>query len=96
MISGDISLNEQETAILSCVGVGEPYVEVHWSFNGTPIANTSLSPIFEENVVRGARLYKQSHLRLCSLGAWNAGRYTCTASNGVTSADATTQLIVAS
>ena len=96
MISKDLSLNTGETALLSCVGFGEPHVEISWSFNGAHIANTSLTPIFEENIVQGTKLYKQSFLQLCSVAMSNAGDYTCVTSSGHTTSNATTRLTVTS
>ena len=49
MLSKDLSLNSGETALLSCVGFGEPDVEISWSFNGAPVANTSLTPILDHS-----------------------------------------------
>ena len=95
MLSRDLSLNSGETALLSCVGFfGEPDVEVNWSFNGAPVANTSLTPIFEENIIQGSRPYKESFLQLCSVTTSSAGSYTCGASNGQTTSNAITQLSV--
>ena len=96
MISKDLSLNTGETALLSCVGFGEPEVEITWSFNGARVANTSLTPIFEENIVQGTKLYKQSFLQLCSVAMSNAGDYTCVTSSGHTTSNATTHLTVTS
>jgi hypothetical protein len=76
------------------VGFGEPDVEISWSFNGAPVANTSLVTIYEEDVVQGERLFKQSFLQICSLVESDAGGYTCVVSDGFTSANATTQLTV--
>ena len=94
MTSKDVYLNEEETTVLVCMGRGEPYVEVHWTFNGMPVANTSLTYIFEEDVVLGGRHYKESYLQLCSLTTAISGSYSCTASNGVVVSNATTHLTV--
>ena len=96
MLSKNLSLNSGETALLFCVGFGEPDVEVNWMFNGAPVANTSLTPIFEENIIQGSRPYKQSFLQLCSVTTSSAGSYTCSASNGQTTSNAITQLSVIS
>ena len=96
MIANNLSLNTGETALLSCVGFGEPEVEISWSFNGAHIANTSLTPIFEENIVQGTKLYKQSFLQLCSVARSNAGDYTCVTNSGHTTSNATTHLTVTS
>ena len=94
MLSKDLSLNSGETALLSCVGFGEPDVEISWSFNGAPVVNSSLTPIFEENIIQGSRPYKQSFLQLCSVTTSSAGSYTCGASNGQGISNAITQLSV--
>ena len=94
VISNDTTLNAGETALLACVGFGEPDVEISWSFNGAPVANTSLITIMEEDFVDGERSFKQSFLKICSLSTSNAGGYTCIASNGQEIANATTQLFI--
>ena len=94
VISNDTTLRTGETAVLACVGFGEPEVEISWSFNGEPVVNTSLITISEEDVVRGERIFKQSFLQICSLAEADAGGYTCIASDGFTADNATTQLTV--
>ena len=94
VISNDAALREGETALLACVGFGEPEVEISWSFNGAPVVSTSLVTIGEEDVVQGERIFKQSFLQICSLAEANAGGYTCIASDGFTTDNATTQLTV--
>ena len=96
IISNDTILTEGETALLACVGFGEPDVEISWSFNGAPVVNTSLITIYEENVVQGERVFKQSFIQICSLAESDAGGYTCIASDGFTTSNATTQLTVTS
>ena len=96
MISNDTTLRAGETALLACVGFGEPDVEISWSFNGAPVTNTSLITIYEEDVVQGERLFKQSFLQICSLAESDAGSYTCVVSDGFTTANSTTQLTVTS
>ena len=83
-----------DTAFLVCVGYGQPSVEISWTLNGEVVMNGSLVTIYEEEVSRGGRLFKQLFLELCSLELSDSGIYTCTVSNGQTVANATTQLSV--
>ena len=94
MISNSTTLRTGETALLACVSFGEPDVEISWSFNGAPVVNTSLVTIYEEGVVQGERIFKQSFLQICSLAETDDGGYTCIASDGFTTDNATTQLTV--
>ena len=94
VISNDTTLRTGDTALLACVGFGEPEVEISWSFNGAPVVNTSLITISEEDVVQGRRNFKQSFLHICNLAESDAGGYTCIASDGFTTDNATTQLTV--
>ena len=94
VISNDTSLTVGDTALLTCVGYGQPDVQITWSRNGENISNTSLISIFEEEVTQGGRLFKQSFLELCSLQSSDAGSYVCTVSSGQEKANATTQLFV--
>ena len=94
VISNDTTLNAGETALLACVGFGEPDVEISWSFNGAPVTNTSLITVTEEDVVSSGRSFKQSLLQICSLAESDAGGYTCIARNRILTANATTQLSV--
>ena len=96
VISNDTALRTGDTALLACVGFGEPEVEISWSFNGAPVVNTSLITIYEEDFVQGERIFKQSLLQICSLAESDAGGYTCIVGDGFTSDNATTQLTVTS
>ena len=82
MISNDTSLTVGDTALLTCVGYGQPDVQITWSRNGENIMNTSLISIYEEEVTQGGRLFKQSFLQLCNIEVSDAGSYVCTVSNG--------------
>ena len=95
-ISNDTALRRGETALMACVGFGEPGVEISWSFNGALVVNTSLITIYEEMVVQGERIFKPSFLKICSLVEADAGGYTCIASDGLTTANTSTQLTVTS
>ena len=93
-ISNDTTLRRGETALMACVGFGEPGVEISWSFNGALVVNTSLITIYEEMVVQGERIFKQSFLQICSLVEADTGGYTCIVSDGFTTANTSTQLTV--
>ena len=95
LISNDTSLTVGETALLTCVGYGQPNVEITWSRNGE-IMNGSEVAIYEEEVIQGGRRFKQSFLELCNLQGPDAGNYVCTVSNGQATVSATTQLFVSS
>ena len=93
MISNVTSPDAGHTALLVCVGHGLPDPEITWSFNGEPLANTSLTTIYEK-AVPGREMFKQSILQLCSVNTSQAGRYTCSVTNGHKTDNATTRLIV--
>ena len=96
LISNDTTLDTGETALLVCVGYGLPSVSITWSINGETVSNTSLITIYEEEFIHSdGRVFKQSFLQLCSVERFNAGSYTCTASNGQRTASAETVLTVA-
>ena len=82
--------------LLACVGFDQPGVEISWSFHEAPVVNTSLITIYEESVVQGERIFKQSYLKFCSLVEEDAGGYTCIVSDGFTITNASTKLIVTS
>ena len=94
VISSHTSVGAGETAILVCVGFGEPDVNITWSRDDQVISNSSLVSIYEEDLTRGDRLFKQSFLQLCSLQMSDSGTYTCTVSNGKASITSTTELSV--
>jgi hypothetical protein len=85
-----------ETVSLGCVGIGVPDVEISWSFNGTPVINTSSMRIHEEDVVVGGTVFKQSILQISKLAEIDAGDYTCIASDFFMAANATTKISVIS
>ena len=94
VISNDTSLSEGDTALLACVGYAQSGVEITWSLGGETVMNDSLVTIYEEDIVEGGRVYKQSFLQLCSLQVSDAGDYTCFVRNSGNSANATTRLSV--
>jgi hypothetical protein len=91
-ISMATPLNVGETALLSCVGTGDPDVEISWSFNRVTLANTSLVATYERDTIRGGQVFKQSFLQVCGVTEADAGDYTCIVRNGLTSVFATTQI----
>ena len=94
VISSHTSVGAGETAILVCVGFGEPDVNITWSRDDQVISNSSLVSIYEEDLTRGDRLFKQSFLQLCNLQMSDSGTHTCTVSNGKASITSTTELSV--
>jgi accessory colonization factor AcfC len=95
-ISNAASLGRGESASLACVGFGDTELEILWSFNGAPVVNTSQVTIYEENVIVRGTIFKQSVLQICRLKDLNAGDFTCVVTDGVTTANATTKLLVKS
>ena len=94
MISNDTSPLLGDTALLGCVGYGQPYVLITWSKNGESIMNNSRVTINETEITQGGRLFRQSFLELCSVEFSDDGNYTCTLSNGQATINATSKLIV--
>jgi len=94
-ISNDVSLNGSESVLLACLGYNQLTINFSWDLNGQTVGNTSLVTIYEEDVIQFGKVYKLSLLLLCDVGITSAGNYTCTVSNGLTSVNATTQLMVA-
>ena len=95
VISNDTSALVGNSALLACVGIGVPSVEITWSLNGASITNSSIVTISEEEITRGETVFKQSFLELCSLSISNSGVYACSVSNGgQTMVNDTTQLYV--
>ena len=84
-----------ETAVLICVGFGQPSVDITWSRDGQVISNSSLVTIYEEDLSQGGRVFKQSFLQLCSLRMSDSGQYTCTVNNGLSSVNSSVELSVA-
>ena len=84
-----------ETAVLICVGFGQPSADITWSRDGQVISNSSLVTIYEEDLAQGGRVFKQSFLQLCSLRMSDSGSYTCTVSNGLSSVNSSVELSVA-
>ena len=95
VISDHASVVQGEAGLLACVGQGYPTVEITWMHNGQTIINSSATSIFEEDVIQGERLFKQSFLRICNINIEDAGSYVCILSNGETSVTSSTQLTVA-
>ena len=94
-ISNVTTVNLGDTATLACLAFGEPDNRIiRWHFNGADLENITQSLIYNQRLTQGGRVYEQSLLQLCSVGLSDAGQYMCIASNGLSSAQATTQLIV--
>ena len=93
-LSGNTSVTFGQTAVLVCVGYGEPSVTVTWWKSNTEVTNTSRVTIIEEDLAQGGRLFRQSFLQLCSVDLSDAANYTCTVTNGSSSTSANTELAV--
>ncbi len=83
-----------ETAVLICVGFGQPRADITWTRDGQEISNRSLVTIYEEDLAQGGRVFKQSFLQLCSLRMSDSGVYTCSVSNGLSSVNSSVELSV--
>ena len=92
LISNDTTVNLGETAVLTCLGFGEPEVNIFWSYMGRTLRNTSLLTIVEEISQLD---FKTSYLQLCDLIRSESGEYMCTVTNTHFLVNATTQLSVA-
>ena len=93
-ISANTSVDAGGTAVLICVGYGQPNVDITWSRDGQIISNSSLVSIYEEDLAQGGRVFKQSFLQICSVGVAGSDIYTCTVSNGRDSVNSTVELSV--
>ena len=93
-ISNDTSLNVGGTAVLICVGYGQPSVDITWTKDGQIISNSSLVSVYEEDLAQGGRVFKQSFLQLCSLKMENSGSYVCSVSNGLSTVNSSLELSV--
>ena len=94
IISNDTSVDAGESAVLICVGYGQPNVDITWSRDGQVISNSYLVSVYEEDLAQGGRVFKQSFLQLCSLQMSDSGVYTCSVSNGLSSVNSTVELSV--
>ena len=94
VLSNDTALDAGESTVLTCVGFGEPGVEIIWRLNGYPVLNNSLVMFYEDYFISGGLFFQRSFLQLCSPTVLANGVYMCTADNGLVTANATTQLTV--
>ena len=68
------------TLLLSCVGYGIPLPHVVWNKDGFGLAiNDSRISTWNETVVIGGHIFRQSFLRICSTTKIDNGIYSCTA-----------------
>ena len=77
-----------------CVAYGYPLPSLTWEKDGTLLKNQSRSTIYEEQVVENGETFVQSILVICSLEQDDAAGYNCSASNNISSASASFELIV--
>ena len=93
LLSSDTSLPERDTALLACIGYGEPEATISWVRNGMAVRNTSLVNITEAVSTAGGRTFKHSYLQICSVEIEDAGVYVCDVFNGRVSVSSSVQLI---
>ena len=91
-ISMATPMNMGETALLSCVGTGDPGVVISWRFDGEILTNTTLFSISERDFTKGGGVFKQSFLQICSVTPATTGNYTCNVVNGLKTVTAITQI----
>lgn len=92
-ISTDTALMEGETAILACVGYGQPSVAVTWTRNGMPVMNSSSLTAYEEVTTVATLPFTRSFLQFCSAQSEDSGVYTCTATSGRLTDSSTVQML---
>lgn len=94
-ISDLTRLTEGEAALLTCIAYGTPYVEITWTFNNETVTNSSQVLITSvEYLLEDGEMIMASTLQICDAGVTNSGEYTCIASAGPLSNNATTQLLL--
>ena len=85
-----------DTVLLTCVATGDQPLNISWSREGSVLMNDSQRiTIYEEEVEEGGTTFIQSILQICSIGADNAGIYSCNAENEASNDTATFELTVA-
>ena len=94
MLSSNTNIDAGQSALLVCVGYGEPGLAISWYFGGAPLMTTSLATIYELDYIKGGKVYKQSILELCSPTMLANGDYTCVVDNTQISINASTNLTV--
>ena len=94
-MSDDAVLDYEDSVVLACLAIGEPNIEVSWSYKGRTLETTPLISITEQQVVYDNRTYTLSSLELCSVDRSHAGIYSCSVTNGQTLDTASTLLTVA-
>ena len=93
-ISNPTTLEEGETAVLACVGYGDPSADARWFRDGMLITNSSLVSTYRETVDLYGVTLRQSFLELCSVDPSDSGVFTCVVDNFQVRATADVQLDV--
>ncbi len=91
-LSNNSLVDYGQTAVLVCVGYGEPSVSVAWYRQSMQVVNSSVVTIIEETLDQGGRQFQLSYLQICGVGVADVGVYTCMVSNSSSSASADTEL----
>lgn len=81
MISNNTDVLFGETTLLTCIGYAIPMVEVSWMLDGRTITNSTATIITEADFVFSGVVFRQSVLRICSVGPTQSGTYTCAVTN---------------
>ena len=85
-----------DTVLLTCVAYGDQPLSISWSREGSVLMNDSQRiTIYEAEIEEGGTTFIQSILQICSIGADDAGVYSCNAENEVGNDTANFELILA-
>ena len=80
----DQTLNEGDTALFTCQATGIPIPNISWYFNGAQVVKTdAMKYMLSEESFNPTT--KNSTLKIVDLDSSDIGRYTCNATNIVTS-----------
>ena len=77
----DYSVDEGSTVLAVCVGTGFPQPSISWTFNGSPLENTTRVSIYESTTEAAGMTFVESILEVCSVTLLDSGLFECTVSN---------------
>ena len=90
----DYSVDEASTVLAVCVGTGFPQPSISWTFNGSPLENTTRVSIYESTTEAAGMTFVESILEVCSVTLLDSGLFECTVSNALVNATANFTLTV--
>ena len=90
----DYSVDEGSTVLAVCVGTGFPQPSISWTFNGSPLENTTRVSIYESTTEAAGMTFVESILEVCSVTLLDGGLFECTVSNTLVNATANFTLTV--